>query len=128
MLISSKSPLCDYFRASRTNRYCGDWVLHVVLPLTSCDFCSQILCVYERSIGVFFFFEGFFYIECAEIYNLFFICGQVLRERRKITLVTEFKSFFSEILAALNLRGSPVRLTEVELRCEVFYVASFKLI
>ena len=68
MLISSKSPLCDYFRTSRTNRYCGDWVLHVVLPLTSCDFCSQILCVYERSIGVFFFFEGFFfYLECAEI-------------------------------------------------------------
>ena len=62
MLISSKSPLCDYFRASRTNRYCGDWVLHVALPLTSCDFCSQILCVYERSIGVFFFFEGFFFL------------------------------------------------------------------
>ena len=34
----------------------GDWVLHVVLPLTSCDFCSQILSVYERSIEVFFFF------------------------------------------------------------------------
>ena len=74
------------------------------------------------------FLRVFFYLECAEIYNLFFICGQVLRERRKITLVTEFKSFFSEILAALNLRGSPVRLTEVELRCEVYYVASFKLI
>ena len=52
----------------------------------------------------------------------------MLRERRKITLVTEFKSFFSEILVALNLRGSPVRLTEFELRCEVYYVASFKLI
>ena len=34
----------------------GDWVLHVVLPLKSCDFCSQILSVYERSIEVFFFF------------------------------------------------------------------------
>ena len=48
ILSSSKSPLCDDFRASRTNCYCGDWVLHVVLPLTSCDFCSQILSVYER--------------------------------------------------------------------------------
>ena len=33
-------------------------LLHVVLPLTSCDFCSQILSVYERSIEVFPFFEG----------------------------------------------------------------------
>ena len=32
----------------------GDWVLHVVLPLTSCNFCFQVLTVYERSI------EGFF--------------------------------------------------------------------
>ena len=44
------------FRASRTNCYCGDWVLHVILPLTSCDFCSQILSVYERWTEVFFFF------------------------------------------------------------------------
>ena len=34
----------------------GDWVLHVVLPLTSCNFCFQILSVYERSI------EGFFFL------------------------------------------------------------------
>ena len=53
ILSSSKSPLCDDFRASRTNCYCGDWVLHVVLPLTSCDFCSQILSIYEHSIKVF---------------------------------------------------------------------------
>lgn len=54
----------------------------------------------------------------------FFICGRVLREKRKITLFTEFKSFFSEILAVLNLCGSFVRLTEFELRCEVYYVVS----
>ena len=35
---------------------------------------------------------------------------------------------FPEILAVLNLCGSSVRLMEFELRCEVFYVASFKLI
>ena len=34
----------------------GDWVLHVVLPLTSCNFCFQILTVYERSIEGFFIF------------------------------------------------------------------------
>ena len=55
IMSSSKSPPCDDFRANRTNCYCGEWVLHVVLPLTSCDFCSQILSVYERSIEVFFF-------------------------------------------------------------------------
>ena len=44
------------FAASRTNCYWGDWVLNVVLPLTSCDFCSQILSVYKRSIEVFFLF------------------------------------------------------------------------
>ena len=60
ILSSSKSPLCDDFRASSTNCYCDDWVLHVVLPLTSCDFCSQILSVYERSIEVFFFFFWLF--------------------------------------------------------------------
>ena len=59
ILSSSKSPLGDDFRASRTNCYCGDWVLHVVLPLTSCDFCSQILSVYERSIKVFSFLVVF---------------------------------------------------------------------
>ena len=35
---------------------------------------------------------------------------------------------FSEILVALNLCGSSIRLTEFELRCEVHYVVSFKLI
>ena len=34
----------------------GDWVLHVVLPLTSCNFCFHILSVNERSI------EGFFFL------------------------------------------------------------------
>ena len=34
----------------------GDWVLNVVLPLTSCNFCFQILTVYERSIEGFFIF------------------------------------------------------------------------
>ena len=56
ILSSSKSPLRDDFRASRTNCYCGDWVLHDVLPLTSYDFCSQILRVNQRSIEVVFFF------------------------------------------------------------------------
>ena len=46
----------EVFAASRTNCYWGDWVLNVVLPLTSCDFCSQILSVYKRSIEVFFLF------------------------------------------------------------------------
>ena len=41
------------------NCKCGDWVLHIVLPLTSCDFCSQILSVYERSIALFFFWVVF---------------------------------------------------------------------
>ena len=61
ILSSSKSPLGDDFCASCTNCYYGDCVLHVVLPLTSCDFSAQILSVYERSIEVFFcFFFGFF--------------------------------------------------------------------
>ena len=58
ILSSSKSQLGDDFRASLRNCYCGDWVLHLVLPLTSCDFCSQILSVYEHSIEVFPFFWG----------------------------------------------------------------------
>ena len=52
-------PLGDNFRASRTNCKCGDWVLHIVLPLTNCDFFSQILSVYERSIALFFFWVVF---------------------------------------------------------------------
>ena len=66
ILSNSKSPLCDDFHASRTNCYCGDWVLHVVLPLTSWDFCSQILSIYERSIKVSLFLFGWFYLECSE--------------------------------------------------------------
>ena len=42
-------------------------VLHVVLPLTSCNFCFRILSVYECSIEGFSFFFGCFYLECAEI-------------------------------------------------------------
>ena len=44
-----------------------------MLPLTSCDFCSQILSVYERSIEVFlFFFLGCVYFrkrKSADIYE-----------------------------------------------------------
>ena len=43
-------------KAQKVNCCCGDWVLHALLPLTSCDFCSQILSIYERSIEVFFSF------------------------------------------------------------------------
>ena len=43
--------------------------LHVVLPLTSCDFCSQILSVYESSIKVFLFF--FFFSCISANFNMF---------------------------------------------------------
>ena len=46
----SKSPLGDDFRASCTNCYCGDWVLHVVLPLTTCDFSS--LYFFKKCFGL----------------------------------------------------------------------------
>ena len=46
--------LADLF-ISQLGRPCG-LLPDKVLPLTSCDFCSQILSVYERSIEVFLFF------------------------------------------------------------------------
>ena len=70
ILSSSKSPLCNDFRASRINCYFGDWVLLVVIPQTSWELWSQILSAYERSIEDFFFFFSFFgcfHLECAEI-------------------------------------------------------------
>ena len=63
----SKSPLGDDFRASCTSCYRGDWVLHVVLPLTTCDFCSQILSVYERLTKVSFFFFWLFLLGMRRI-------------------------------------------------------------
>ena len=52
----------------RSNCYSSNWVLHVVLPLTSYDLYSQILSVYERSIKVFlFFFFWLFLLQKAEI-------------------------------------------------------------
>ena len=58
----------------RTNCYCGDWVLHELLPLKRYDLYSQILSVYELSIEVssFFIFLGCFYFrkrKSADIYE-----------------------------------------------------------
>ena len=56
--------LADLF-ISQLGRPCG-LLPDKVLPLTSCDFCSQILSVYERSI------EGCFYFRkrnSADIYE-----------------------------------------------------------
>ena len=48
---------------SRSNCYCCNWVLHVVLPLKSYHLYSQIRSVYERSIEVSLFFL-FFFLGC----------------------------------------------------------------
>ena len=49
------------------------------------------------------------------------------KKEGKLRLLKNFNNF-SEIPAALNLRGAFVRSTEFELRCEVYCVVSFKLI
>ena len=45
----------------RSNFYSSNWVLHVVLPLTTYDLYSQILSVYERSQLRFSSFSFFFF-------------------------------------------------------------------
>ena len=58
ILSSSKSPLCDDFRASRTNCNLGRLGFTCSTAADKLRFCSQILSVYERPIEDFFFFLG----------------------------------------------------------------------
>ena len=68
ILSSSKSPLCDDFRASRTN--CYYWRLGFTCS-TAADKLQFLLsgshCLRAFNRGFFHFFFGCFYLECAEI-------------------------------------------------------------
>ena len=60
-----------------SNCDCCNWVLHVLLPLTSYDLYSQILCVYESSIEIssfFVFFFVFFLCVCACVRACVCVC------------------------------------------------------
>ena len=63
------------------------------------------------------------------LYFFFFFSfeGGCYEKEEKLRLLHNL-NHFSEILAVLNLCGSFVRLTEFELRCEIYYVNYFKFL
>ena len=65
-----------------------------------------------------------YHLNCSLASTLLFEGGRHLKEEK--LRFSQNLSHFSKTLALLNLCGSFVRLTEFELRCEVYYVVSFK--